>query len=311
MDKNKLITITVSAALSVAAVLFFIIFTEAVTRFLDPLKKREPQTREVFKLDEQLFRFPFPKEKKKEGEFRILALGDSYTWGDGVSDKTKLWPEVLEKDLRGIYKRNNINVINMGICGFTTVNEFELFKKVEHTVEPDLVIIEYLINDVLPSGPNLTSVGEEWLSKSNRLNLIPNKKIHALQRNMADSLGWPDLYSDDFPGWIACKKAMSGFGYWSSLTKVKVVLALFPVFCNGRWSVQTYPNENLYDKAYRAAESSGLNAMYLLPAYIAKDKNFKEWTVSPTDAHPNEEAHAIAAEAIGDFIVKRNLTNDK
>jgi hypothetical protein len=309
--------------------LVFLLFAEAVTRVLDPLKRRESKTREVFKQDEGPIRFPIPKEKKKEGEFRILALGDSYTWGDGVDDKTKLWPEVLEKNLRETYKKNNINVINMGICGLTTVNEFELLIRVGQALEPDLVIIEYLINDVLPSGPNLMRVGEEWLSKSKRLNLISNKKIHgffekysyfyefinfrylALQRKMAGSLDWPDLYRDDFPGWMACKKAMSGFGYWASQKKVKVVLAIFPIFYEGKWTIQDYPNENLYDKAYRAAESSGLNAMYLLPAYIAKDKNFREWTVSPANGHPNEEAHAIAAQAIGDFIVKNNLINEK
>ena len=36
------------------------------------------------------YRGPLVAEQKPEGSFRVLALGDSYTWGDGVDDGTEV-----------------------------------------------------------------------------------------------------------------------------------------------------------------------------------------------------------------------------
>jgi hypothetical protein len=192
---------------------------------------------------------------------------------------------------------------------------------VGYTLDPDLVIVEYLINDVLPSGPNLARVGEEWLSRSKRLNLIRNKKINdalikwsylydfvnyrylAMQRKIAGSMEWSELYRDDFPGWVACRKAIEGFGSYSRQKGIKVIMAVFPTFPGGKYALpEDFPDRALYEKVMDTARASGLYVIDLLPEYIKKDKDFGEWRVRPTDGHPDEEAHEIAASEISAFI---------
>ena len=59
----------------------------------------------------------FPRERRR-GRQRILAVGDSFTFGDGIEDVAKTWPKVLEASLRsrGPARR----VFNLGIPGTNT-----------------------------------------------------------------------------------------------------------------------------------------------------------------------------------------------
>ena len=64
------------------------------------------------------------KRKKEFGTYRILALGDSLTWGAKIRKAEDVWPRVLEGKLKEEFKKK-IEVINLGVHGFTTVNEWE------------------------------------------------------------------------------------------------------------------------------------------------------------------------------------------
>ena len=51
------------------------------------------------------------------------------------------------------------------------------------------------------------------------------------------------------------------------------------------------------------AEANEISTLSLLPAFAGED-DVDLW-ISPTDQHPNEKGHAIAAEAIADFLAER------
>lgn len=70
---------------------------------------------------------------------RILALGDSFTWGVGVANE-QTWPEVLEQ-LAGA------DVINAGYPGIGTRQELILFKECGPVLKPDITILAFFIND--------------------------------------------------------------------------------------------------------------------------------------------------------------------
>lgn len=85
---------------------------------------------------------------KKEGVYRILFLGDSLIW-TGETTSGKLYTQVIEKNLNSALKtEQKIEVINAGIPGYTTYQEMEFLKAYGLDMEPDMVILGFVFNDL-------------------------------------------------------------------------------------------------------------------------------------------------------------------
>jgi hypothetical protein len=82
---------------------------------------------------------------KKEGTFRILVLGDSFTEAFQVPLENT-FPKVLEYELNKV--RGGFEVINAGFGGVGTDYELLFFRREGHKYHPDLVIIAFSPNDV-------------------------------------------------------------------------------------------------------------------------------------------------------------------
>lgn len=83
---------------------------------------------------------------KKPGVYRIITLGDSFTFGDGVSTKDN-WTELLENELNANHSchgKNKYEVINLGVRGYDTEYEVERFKRRGQKYNPDLVIWSFV-----------------------------------------------------------------------------------------------------------------------------------------------------------------------
>ncbi len=83
---------------------------------------------------------------KGDHEYRILALGDSVTFGTGV-DQDKTFAARLESILPGRLHRP-VRVINSGVGGYNTVQEVTYFKRDGLSLQPDLVLLTYVQNDI-------------------------------------------------------------------------------------------------------------------------------------------------------------------
>ena len=79
--------------------------------------------------------------EKDDDTFRIIALGDSFTFGYFVNTKDN-WTEVLEtelnKNLPCNYKK--LEIINLGMAGFDIQQIVAMYKKVGKKYNPDLII---------------------------------------------------------------------------------------------------------------------------------------------------------------------------
>lgn len=86
--------------------------------------------------------------RKKEGTTRILALGDSMTFGVGVQD-SETYPYQLEQILKG-KGLSNIEVINAGYADGSSLDSYYLFlKKRGLELKPDIVLVElFPFNDI-------------------------------------------------------------------------------------------------------------------------------------------------------------------
>lgn len=75
----------------------------------------------------------------KGNKTRILALGDSFTFGNGV--------EQDETFLRVIETKLDVEVINAGVPAYGQDNQLEYYKEEGYKYNPDIVAIFYYMND--------------------------------------------------------------------------------------------------------------------------------------------------------------------
>jgi hypothetical protein len=82
---------------------------------------------------------------KPTGTQRIMLLGDSYTWGFDVAGD-EIFTEVLEQNLARAGR--NVEVINTGVSGWGTDQEYLFFLDEGLKYDPNLVVLAfYVLND--------------------------------------------------------------------------------------------------------------------------------------------------------------------
>jgi hypothetical protein len=94
---------------------------------------------------------------KNNGTFRILVLGDSFMEAYSVN-----FENTIHKYLERFARENNISleVINLGVGGYSTLQEYLIFKDIGKKYNPDIVLLGfYLKNDVADNSLAINSMG--------------------------------------------------------------------------------------------------------------------------------------------------------
>ena len=97
--------------------------------------------------------------KKPADTFRIAILGDSFSEAFQVAQENTFW-SVLERDLQATseLKNRNVEVINFGVSGFGTIQEWQMLEHYVGDYAPDLVLLAFLPgNDVRNNSRQLES----------------------------------------------------------------------------------------------------------------------------------------------------------
>lgn len=84
---------------------------------------------------------------KPKGVFRIIAIGDSCTFGYGASNDENTYPALLEKKLNSVLKNKNIEVINAGVPGYKSLQSLIWFVAELMELSPDMLIVDLGWND--------------------------------------------------------------------------------------------------------------------------------------------------------------------
>jgi lysophospholipase L1-like esterase len=100
----------------------------------------------VIKINSDGFRDVEYTIEKPPNTIRIIALGDSFTFGWGVN-LSDTYVKLLEKKLNEINTTINFQVMNFGVPGYNTLEEIELLKKKGLKYKPDIIIIGYTADD--------------------------------------------------------------------------------------------------------------------------------------------------------------------
>lgn len=81
-------------------------------------------------------------------DMRILAVGDSFTFGPYVPNEDT-WPSQLERLLdASLHPHATVQVLNAGVAGYTIVDEYHYLRERGLALEPDLVVLAFFPNDI-------------------------------------------------------------------------------------------------------------------------------------------------------------------
>lgn len=120
--------------------------------------------------------------KKEEGIYRILFIGDSFTFGEGV-EVEESYPKVTERLLneRGVGKR--IEVLNASAFSWGPSEEYLYLKHYGSKYKPDMVILGYNVNsDIWQSRYGLFDVDNDRLIYTGTENA--NKRLNRFLRKI-------------------------------------------------------------------------------------------------------------------------------
>ncbi len=129
--------------------------------------------------DKYLIRRSEKLRSRNEIKWRALTLGGSTTFCTGLDREADTWPHILEQSVRQ-QCGPDCEVINGGVPGYSTLENFIHYVILLRFLEPDLVILYEGINDVHPRlfgniSPDYSNYRKPWRSHGGGL---PAPKPH-------------------------------------------------------------------------------------------------------------------------------------
>ena len=129
------------------------------------------------------FRGPEFQKKKSPGTSRVLCMGDSHTYGEGV-EESQTYSGRLEMLLNQAAGGPRFEVINLGVSGYSSCQGLLLLKKEALNLEPDYVVIAYGSNDYYNEllGPYRDLTDREVLELLNRSEKLPSSIMEIVKK---------------------------------------------------------------------------------------------------------------------------------
>lgn len=259
-------------------------------------------------------RRPSP-QGEDDPRFRILVVGDSFTWGSRVREEDA-YPDRIATRLAKRHGRDRFRVINFSRPGWNTARELDALRPWMSRIRPDALVLGYCINDAEPVSHEVLrrlSRGTElrrpdpgvsrWLYRHSRAYHLLYDKLENLRRRRALVAFYHAIYEHE-PGWQRTREALAGFRDLAARRDIPFLLVVFPIFDSQLdWR---YKYDDLHQRMRETAQELDLDLLDLLPYYRGVDA--RRLAAEPfVDGHPSELAHRIAADAILDWWVRRGV----
>jgi hypothetical protein len=254
----------------------------------------------------------FSREPPRESR-RLLAVGDSFTFGDGIERVEDTWPRVLERVLSA--RAGPCEVYNLGIPGTNTAFQRRmLLDRDAYGYGAERIVLGFGLNDPEPPGANRTIIPRRlyrplvpsvaldgWLTRRS-FGYASMRRAHnvllewaGLNQSYADYVH--SLYDPRSTEWSAFVAQARGLVADARQRGVGVTVAIFPMFHD----LEHYPFVAEHRAARQVFLDAGADVLDLLDTFRGMDT--ASLRLAPADAHPNERAHRIAGEAIGRHLL--------
>lgn len=262
--------------------------------------------------------------KKSKDTFRILCLGDSYTFGVYV-DQGKTYPEQLESILNENKSGPKFEIINGGVSGYTLSDEYDYYKNKLHNLDPDFVIVGFVMNDVSDYSRPISS----WQSQQKNAKYWAERKYTAFVRNLlidtsiynggrillaymkvkgGKSETTPNEYkyniiNDEYNSnttelWNKYFKTLTKFKKDLDEKGIGFLLMIFPVYAQIHENATVHPQEYLV----RRCSEIGVGTLDLTSKFREYSINGKKLFNMPIEDHPTSEGYSVTAKAIKKYL---------
>ena len=231
---------------------------------------------------------------KDPEELRIMFLGDSVTFGWGAKQEdifVHRVEDILEKNLK-----QPVRTINTGVGSYNTHNEYAVLKRYGETIDPELVVLIYVGNDITPKPRKKFDpwTDESFQDKSppNVFNMILGKSwtyrlvMHLKKYRRGASEAGLQQSSE---GWKQSRDSLQNISVYCESHKIPLLVFMY----------RMVPTKLDNDIAQEIKEMSvKMNFYYedVLPWF--KGKDIHSLINSSVDSHHNADGHAVLAEGI-------------
>ena len=232
----------------------------------------------------------YPLEKPSN-VIRIMMLGDSITFGWGAPPEG-ITSNILEDRLNNQPNEKHYEILNTGIGNSNTSMQVAYFLHSGYRFQPDVVILNYFINDAEPTPTRKDSFLIENLYSAVYL----AGRIDIVKRKYLGHSDWKayyqHLYQPQESGWLATQEAITRLSNFCQQNGIALLLANYPEL----HELAPYPFENVQHLLMEQAQNNSIPFVDLLPSVAGEDPPTL-W-VTPTDAHPNGKAGERFAAAL-------------
>ncbi|MBX7151364.1 hypothetical protein K1X84_06975 [bacterium] len=240
------------------------------------------------------------EKPKPSGTFRILVLGNSCTYGWGVSQEDT-YSKVLEKKLTASYPSKKFEVINAGVIGYSIAQELEYLKSDGVEWNPDMVLISHTFNEgkrVNPRSPQ--EIKDQVFFSMKIKNILRNIALYhfVVEYNFSSQYVKLAKKVTEDPTWIADDAFTIYQEDLQSIIETSKQMNATPVFMITVTKNQITADSIRYSKHQMAMkEIAELNHIptvdFMLPFRTQKDKD-----LYVDGGHPTEIGHEIMADEI-------------
>jgi hypothetical protein len=239
---------------------------------------------------------------KRPGSYRVLMLGDSVLFGWGVPQN-----ETVSARLQSEWRASgrDVEVINAGDGNYNTIMEVEFFLKRLALYKPDMIVLNYFINDPEPIPSHATNFiernSEAWVFYSSRLD-VAKRELEVGQRT-----DWRDYYNGLYDearnpgGWSTVVQWIGKLAAYCRDNHVRLLVVNYPEL----HVLKPYPFPEVGARLSSVAAELGLPFLDLLAS--VEDQNPADLWVTKPDPHPNGRAHGLYAHAIHRWIDQGEL----
>jgi lysophospholipase L1-like esterase len=241
-------------------------------------------------------------------DLQILGLGDSFTYGRGVR-----YEDLYLTRLQRLLNRGSdrVEVRNRGVVGAGVAEVLEIYERESSALSQDsLVIYGLVLNDFgvdsagAIKGLNFIDInnGGYTYNPLRERSALVNFILHAIDTRRLHTATLR-AYEESFEG----ESAERGFELLRTLHQSVVddggtlLVVVFPLL----YDFDDYPFSTTHDLIESVCEREGITLLDLFPAFSRR--RAEDLWANPTDHHPNEVAHRIAAEEVAAWIERSSL----
>lgn len=264
----------------------------------------------------------FPREKP-QGEYRVLLLGDSVTFGVGVG-QDDIFPRLVSKKLDAACGNRKIRVMNGAVMGYDSKQERDWLETYGLALSPDAVVVMFFHNDIwfnermtaareFPGKATLRqSATFRWMEQQNKNRIarsmgkdgsterLKNEQLSLLIDRYTGKVAFDPGASAEARHTILAREILREMAAMCSKRGIRFGVCAIPAFHNTEDPKLPHVQGGLFYDLSKL----GLRNHYLIDAL--KDEHPECW-LPYDEGHLSVRGHSLVAEGLSKWLLESRL----